>query len=404
MSLEQTPEFSKGLKAVIQSFVDTFDRKEMDINGWPEFKDNPISKAGIFEYYGRNIDASLEPDKLYRVLRAPEELSRPETIESFKLVPWIDEHVMLGPDGSGMEAPENKGIEGVIGENVYYDASSGYLRANIKVFSNNMQELHQAGKRELSAGYRCKYKKIAGVWNGQPYDVIQTDIRGNHLALVKQGRMGPDVAVLDHLFQFTFDAREAPMAMDPEMKKEMDALTKAVADGIKAMDAKLDEGMKAIDKRAKDAEEKMDKECKDRAAKDADEDKKEEEKKAEDKKAMDASIKAGMDAAFAPLKDTIATLTGMASKQTAAQDAAAKTSLMSKLSDFGYAIDGADKLELPALRKAAAAKIGVPCTDGQEQVALDAFFHGRELPPDEVGFALDTAKSGDALDKFFKAA
>src|SRR5690349_3171627 len=139
------------------SYCETMDSsREVDHNGWIEIKDNPISKAGIFEYLGKNIDPSLEPDKKYRVLRSPEELEK--AADSFKLMPWIDEHVMLGSSDSGMVAPEVKGIEGVIGENVYFDTASGKLKANIKVFSNNLDNLIAAGKRELSAGYRCKYE------------------------------------------------------------------------------------------------------------------------------------------------------------------------------------------------------------------------------------------------------
>ena len=77
-----------------------------DINGWIEVKGNPISKAGIFEYPGRMIDRSLDPDKMYRVLRPAEELADPDCIESFKLIPWIDEHVMLGPQETGLLPPE----------------------------------------------------------------------------------------------------------------------------------------------------------------------------------------------------------------------------------------------------------------------------------------------------------
>jgi hypothetical protein len=379
--------------------------RHLDVNGWPEIKDNPISKAGVFPYLGRQISPDLDPDKTYMVLRSEEELSAPETIESLKLLPWIDEHVMLGPVESGMTPPEYKGVEGVIGENIHFDKASGRLLANIKVFSDNMDDLLASGKRELSLGYRCKYKISSGVWNGQQYDAIQTDIRGNHLALVKEGRMGPDVAVLDHL-SFTFDAKDIIMAdKEDETKKALDAIGKMVADGLKAMDEKMDEKFEALDKRVKDAMEEEDPDAAgDKKAKDEAEEKKEEEKKAEDRKAMDASIKAAMDAAIAPIAQKIEAISKIVETQTIAQDAKVHGELLGKLSAFGYAVDGADGMTLSQLREAAVAKIGLPAAKGNEQTALDSFFYGRTPAVDEVGFALDsrTSANGSKIDELFK--
>lgn len=185
-----------------------------DGNGWFEVKANPISKAGIFPYAGRQLGLTgPDADRIFNVLRPPEELADPECIESFKLIPWIDDHTMLGPVAQELTdramPAERKGVQGVIGEDVFFEG--GTLFANIKAFSSTLAALITAGKRELSAGYRCIYDMTAGVWNGQSYDAVQRKIRGNHLALVTEGRMGPDVAVMDR-FTFSFDAKEIEMA------------------------------------------------------------------------------------------------------------------------------------------------------------------------------------------------
>lgn len=187
------------------------DERIVDGNGWFEVKANPISKVGVFPYSGRQLGLQGEDaERIYQVLRPVEELSDPECIESFKLVPWIDEHVMLGPEMQKLTPSavpaEAKGVQGVIGEEVFFQ--DGTLFANIKAFSSTLASLIKAGKRELSAGYRCIYDWTAGVWNGQQFDAVQRKIRGNHLALVREGRMGPDVAVMDRL-TFSFDASEA---------------------------------------------------------------------------------------------------------------------------------------------------------------------------------------------------
>lgn len=196
------------------------DAKSYDGNGWFEIKGNPISKVGIFPYSGRQMGLTgPDADRIFQVLRPEEELNDPETIASFRLLPWIDEHVMLGPVAQEMTPrampAEQKGVQGVIGEEIFFQKTEempdGGLFANIKAFSSTLAALIQAGKRELSAGYRCIYEMTGGVWNGQRYDAVQRKIRGNHLASVVEGRMGPDVAVMDR-FTFTFDAKELEMA------------------------------------------------------------------------------------------------------------------------------------------------------------------------------------------------
>ena len=187
-------------------------KRTYDNNGWLEVKDNPISKVGVFDYLGAEIGAP-EPDRIYRVLRPPEELASEATINSFKLTPFIIEHEMLGKHAT---PAEKKGIQGVIGENVYFDPP--YLRANIKIFSDVALSNIDSGKIDLSPGYRSKYEFTSGIYEGQHYDVIQRHLRGNHLALVDEGRTGPDVAVQDHLV-ITIDTKEL-IRMNEEENKE----------------------------------------------------------------------------------------------------------------------------------------------------------------------------------------
>lgn len=181
------------------------DKREYDTNGWFEVKDNPLSMVGVFPYSGGSIAPECDPNKIYMVYRPAEELGSADCIDSFKLIPWIDNHVMLGSEEDGLTPSEQKGVQGVIGQEVHFDGE--VLKGNIKVFSQAMAELIANGKKELSCGYRCRYEYAPGTYNGIAYDYIQRDIRGNHLALVENGRMGPDVAVLDH-FTFTVDNKE----------------------------------------------------------------------------------------------------------------------------------------------------------------------------------------------------
>ncbi|HEK1923912.1 TPA: DUF2213 domain-containing protein [Proteus mirabilis] len=187
-------------------------KRQYDLNGWLEVKDNPISKVGVFDYLGFEIGAPI-PEKIYKVYRPQEELASTETINSFKLMPFVDEHEMLGKDGT---PAETKGIQGVIGERVYFEYP--YLRGNIKILSNSALNQIEGGKIELSPGYRCVYDFTPGEFNGERYDAIQRHIRANHLALVDEGRTGADVAVQDHSV-ITIDTKEL-IRMNEEENKE----------------------------------------------------------------------------------------------------------------------------------------------------------------------------------------
>ena len=179
-------------------------KRVVDINGWITIKDNPILKAGVFPYLGSEIGQG-EPSRVYKVLRSEEELSKPETIKSFELVPLINEHFVLGELGTDTD---DKSIDGIVGESIYFEAP--YLKSNIKVFGKHIKKLIEVGKIELSAGYSCKYIPVE---NNPDYDFIQTDIRANHLALVEAGRNGSDVAVQDSL-NFTLDSKELLMNLE----------------------------------------------------------------------------------------------------------------------------------------------------------------------------------------------
>lgn len=165
--------------------------KQVDDNGYWLIEGNPVTKEGVFPYLGRTISPRLEPDKIYQVYRPFAELANPETLKSFDGIPLIEDHEMLG---DGFTSTDKRPPQGVL---MNPRAGNGMLVGDLKIFSDAMKERIEGGKKELSLGYKCHYDLTPGEWNGQHYDAIQTDLRGNHIALVKQGRMGSDVRVYD---------------------------------------------------------------------------------------------------------------------------------------------------------------------------------------------------------------
>ncbi len=198
-----------------------------DANGYWEILDNPISKAGVFPYLGAQLPGADDPMKIYKVLRPPEELGAPDCVNSFKLMPWIIAHEMLGPKEEGLTPAEEKGVHGVIGEQVRFSDETDILSGNIKGFSQTLKAEIEDGVKELSAGYFYDLDWTPGIWHGVAYDAVQRNMRGNHLALVKSGRMGPDVAVMDGLMGYDpniFTIQSKDSHMTPEQMAELGQL------------------------------------------------------------------------------------------------------------------------------------------------------------------------------------
>ena len=140
--------------------------------------------------------------------------------------------------GEGFTPAEQKGVQGAVGDEVYFEYP--YLKGNLKIYGENIKEAINGGKVDLSAGYRCRYEKSPGEFEGQKYDYIQRSIRGNHIALVDEGRSGADVSVMDSL---PIEIKELTME---EAKPTMDEKL----DDLKAMLIAIDEKLK----KAKDEE------------------------------------------------------------------------------------------------------------------------------------------------------
>lgn len=198
--------------------------KKVDINGFWDIKDNPLTKEGVFEYLGSQIDPGgkrwgLTQNRRYLVYRPLSEISKEETLKSFDGVPFIDEHDMLG---EGCTPTDFKNIAGTI-YNVRVSGTK--MVGDFKIYSDNIKRAIMNGKKELSLGYRANFRRSPGIFNGIAYDFVQTGIVGNHVALVNCGRCGSDVRVLDK--SIVCDS----MPMEVHKMKNKEEL-KAVLDGL----------------------------------------------------------------------------------------------------------------------------------------------------------------------------
>ncbi len=243
-----------------------------------------ISKAKVNPYLGSEIpgweDLGLQKDRVYHLLRDPEELAK--SAPTFAGKPILIKHKPTSADDHQKDL-----TVGSIGSDVVFNAP--YLDADLTIWDGEAIALIESGKQEqLSCGYRYRPDMTSGEYEGIHYDGVMRDIQGNHLALVEVGRAGADVIVHDH------DPFKEETQMKPSEKRLSAAKAKACADikAVLGLDGNNPELDKILTKFAQDAkacdEEKDEKKAEDDdmdnddQAEDEDDEKDEKDKPAED--------------------------------------------------------------------------------------------------------------------------
>lgn len=175
----------------------TFDaapsQRETDENGFLHVGASHITKATVNPYYGREIpgwqEAGLDPEAVYYGLRDPEELQA--SLETWAGLPLHIEHHI-----DSAEEPQKLTRVGAVGTGAVWNPP--YVDAPLTVWDRAAIDAIEDGSfRELSCAYRYDPDFTPGSYEGIPYDFIMRNIRGNHVALVEEGRAGPDVVVAD---------------------------------------------------------------------------------------------------------------------------------------------------------------------------------------------------------------
>lgn len=167
--------------------------RRVDVDGRLHISVNNISKADVNPYYGREIpgyeELRLDPDKVYNLLRDPTELEK--AAGTFNNIPVLSEHVPVSA-----EEPMQEIVIGSTGTDAAF--TYPFLRNSAVIWVQDEIDLvNSEEKRNWSCAYRYTADMTPGVFKGLRYDGVMRDIVGNHLALVEQGRAGPEVVVGD---------------------------------------------------------------------------------------------------------------------------------------------------------------------------------------------------------------
>jgi len=164
--------------------------QRFDIGGLQPAKRRADGTMVVDAYFGR-IGVQLYSDGkggVRRELRLPEHVFEKASLDSFGNITVTNNH----PDtGLINAAVASRYAVGMTGDVVARDGSR--MRGKIALFDGGAIDAAESGKVQLSNGYTCDLVHQSGVHpEFGEYDAIQTNIRGNHVAIVDAGRAGPE--------------------------------------------------------------------------------------------------------------------------------------------------------------------------------------------------------------------
>lgn len=222
------------------------------------------ARTGVYDYLASEVGApadKFKPTDRVKVYRDEAEVFAEDSVRSFIGRPITNDHP-AEPVTRDNWKQHAGGV--VMGAGRKKLADGDYLAFDLVLMDGALIDAVEKGKRELSNGYACDFDWTPGTApDGTAYDARQTNIRGNHVAVVDRGRAGPSCAIKDGDRFALCDANPAALGgintKEPAMKikigdAEVDATNgEAVRIAVDALNVKLTDAAK----RAADAEAKV---------------------------------------------------------------------------------------------------------------------------------------------------
>lgn len=193
--------------------------RTVDDNGYLHVGISNITKEQVAPYLGSEIPGfeklGLKPDEIYNVYRPASELSKPSTVESLNGIPVLLKHAE-----DSAEAPASNRV-GSTGTDAKWEPP--YLTNSLHIQdADAIRRINDGTMREISMGYFYTPVLKRGEFEGEPYDIVMTDISCNHVALVEEGRAGHDVSVKDSTLTLPAGGGKEEPKTSSELKQEND--------------------------------------------------------------------------------------------------------------------------------------------------------------------------------------
>lgn len=249
----------------------TFDSaRTKDSNGYMHVAVSNLTKEQVVPYMGNSIpgykELGLEPDKVYQIYRPADEIEK--AVDTFNGLPLMLDHW----DMDAENIPKDK-VVGSLGTDAKWEKP--YLTNSLIVTdANAIKAIEDGSYSELSASYACDIDMTGGIFEGKSYDGVMRNIKGNHVALVHEGRAGHDVKVADSameggekvmgwqeklkelLFDIITNKEAMKDIMNENEKMEQQEVAPAQATDIEPVDEVADEVREAMKAAGLDPEDK----------------------------------------------------------------------------------------------------------------------------------------------------
>jgi len=169
-----------------------FDRAEpaessrrYDVDGRLHVADAILTASEISPYLGSEIPGAdalgLDPDKIYGMLRPPEEIVA--ALDSYNALPVLSRHVKVSASD---HRPDD--VVGASGSDARFDFP--FLTNSLVIWSQDaIDKIESGAKKSLSCAYRYTPVMGDGVWQGAPFAGRMTKLAANHIALVIDPRV-----------------------------------------------------------------------------------------------------------------------------------------------------------------------------------------------------------------------
>lgn len=176
---------------------DSHSKRRFDDNGFMHVESSHITKEQVVPYWGHEIpnwrSLGLDPDKKYFGYRPADELQK--AVTTFNGLPLLLHHHV-----ESASAPQKNYRIGSMGTSAVWNPP--YIDNALSITDRTgIQAVEDGICREISSAYQYDPDFTPGEFDGTPYDFVMRNIRGNHVALVEEGRAGPDVVVADAQIQ-----------------------------------------------------------------------------------------------------------------------------------------------------------------------------------------------------------
>lgn len=201
--------------------------REMTPEGYLLCRDVPVARIGTLMYGEGEVPVTADNTGLILIQRGEDVLFDPKTIASFEGKPVTDDHPddWVTPD-NWKEISKGFGKDVRRGEGINAD----FLMADLLITDKDTIQAVIDGKVEISLGYDADYIEIS---KGKG---IQSNIMGNHFALVDKGRCGSRCSIGDSFMSDKTKKKKVSFAdriralVKTKDAEEAEKLAKAVED------------------------------------------------------------------------------------------------------------------------------------------------------------------------------